>query len=383
MRGGVIGLVGLQGVSKSNALLAIEIALMLKKQKKVKKDTDEPSNDSYDYRVLCFKWQRQQQLFANLLNGTHPLSLSFRRKYAGILLSELKSTNSQCFSFYELSEVKRHPETLNLKWIEKPLGQRTMRSLLPVAWRALLREQEAILIDTPDYSRTDRRSMVKDLDEIYSLWDTTSSIRGENPIFVVAIQKELCQGHFFFGRMDMIELAPLTPIQMRSAYVQQFKSTWPFTEDALLTLARMSRGVFRRYLRYITLSLDLWESRTEGSGEIDVRLVDEAVPFERVCEDMSLELAELFPKNSELKEQAAKVLIRLGERGGWKQTELAKDLDMEAYSLSRILSKLEAHRYVSRKRDGKDKIVSLPENTSSASQSPSRSDSNPSEQPEK
>jgi DNA-binding MarR family transcriptional regulator len=151
--------------------------------------------------------------------------------------------------------------------------------------------------------------------------------------------------------------------------VQQFKSTWPFTEHALLALARMSRGVFRRYLRYIILSLDLWENRTEGSWEIDSSLVSEAVPLERICEDMALELAQLFPKHSELREQAARLLIRLGERGDWKQTELAKDLDMEPYALSRILAKLEIQRYVNRKRDGKDKIVSL---TTSTSQLPDK-----------
>jgi len=315
MRGGVIGLIGLQGVGKSSALIAIETALSVKKRLKVKGDTGELPKSGYDYRVLRFKWRRQQQLFASFLNGTHPLSLAFRLKYAELLLSELKSTNSGYFSFYGFSEVEKHPETLNLRAVEKPLGQRTMRSLLPVAWNALLREQETILIDTPDYSRTDRRSMVKDLDEIYSLWDATSSISGRSPNFIIAIQKELCKGHFFFGRMEMIELAPLTPAQMRLSYVQRFKSTWPFTEDALLTLARMSRGVFRRYLRYITLSLDLWERRTERSGEIDVGLVNEAVPFEQLSEDMSLELEELFPKNRERREPAARVLIRLAVRG--------------------------------------------------------------------
>lgn len=351
MRGGVIGLIGLQGVGKSNALIMIETALLVQKQERVKSDTGELPKDTCNYRVLRFKWQRQQQLFVSFLNGTHPLSLAFRHKYATILLSKLKSENSQYFSFFGLSEVEKHPETLNLKWIEKPLGQRAMRSLLQVAWLSLLREQEIILIDTPDYSRTDRRSMVKDLDEIYSLWDTSSSIfSGKSPNFVIAIQKELCKGHFFFGRMEMIELAPLTPMQMRSAYVQQFKTPWPFTEDALLTLARMSRGVFRRYLRYITLTLDLWDSRKERSVEIDVRMVNEAVPFERICEDMSLELAELFPKHSELQQQAAKLLIRLGEYGERKQTQLTEELDMEPYALSRILAKLEAQRYVSRKR---------------------------------
>ena len=63
-----------------------------------------------------------------------------------------------------------------------------------------------------------------------------------------------------------------------------------------------------------------------------MRMVNEAVPFERICEDMSLELAELFPKHSELQQQAAKLLIRLGEYGERKQTQLTEELDMEPYA---------------------------------------------------
>ena len=51
---------------------------------------------------------------------------------------------------------------------------------------------------TPDYSKTGSRRMVKDLEEIYWLWHNTNSIRGKGPNFVIAIQKEMCHGHFFF-----------------------------------------------------------------------------------------------------------------------------------------------------------------------------------------
>jgi len=42
---------------------------------------------------------------------------------------------------------------------------------------------------------------------------------------------------------------------MVEAYRKRFKTIEPFAEDALLTLARVSRGIFRRFLRYITLTL--------------------------------------------------------------------------------------------------------------------------------
>jgi len=75
----------------------------------------------------------------------------------------------------------------------------------------------------------------------------------------------------------------------------------------------MSRGIFRRFLRYITLTLQRWE--TKRSGRIDTAIVKEAVTVERLAEDMELELGELFPKQSDLRLQAVRLLMRLEESG--------------------------------------------------------------------
>src|SRR3972149_11392061 len=119
----------------------------------------------------------------------------------------------------------------------------------------------------------------------------------------------------------------------------------------------MSRGIFRRFLRYITLTLQRWE--TKRSGRIDTAIVKEAVTVERVAEDMELELTELFPKQSDLRLQAVKLLMFLEESGPRKQTELVEELGMEDYAMSRLLAKLELHRHIIRRRQGTDKIVSL------------------------
>jgi DNA-binding MarR family transcriptional regulator len=119
----------------------------------------------------------------------------------------------------------------------------------------------------------------------------------------------------------------------------------------------MSRGIFRRFLRYITLTLQYSESRSKKI--IDTQTVKEAVTVERLAEDMEVELAELFPKQSDLRLQAVRLLMRLEESGPNKQTELAEELGMEGYAMSRLLAKLELHRYIARRREGTDKIVSL------------------------
>jgi len=74
---------------------------------------------------------------------------------------------------------------------------------------------------------------------------------------------------------------------------------------------------------------------------------------------MELELAELFPKHSDLRLQAVRLLMRIQESGPTKQSELGEELGIERYAMSRLLTKLELHRYVTRDRAGTDKIVDL------------------------
>lgn len=157
--------------------------------------------------------------------------------------------------------------------------------------------------------------------------------------------------------MEKIELEPLKPERMVEAYQKRFKTYEPFTEDALLSLARMSRGIFRRFLRYITLTLRYSESHSKKI--IDTETVREAVTVERLAEDMELELMELFSKQSDLRLQAVRLLMRLEESGPKKQRELGEELGIEDYAMSRLLAKLELHRYILRRREGTDKVVNL------------------------
>jgi DNA-binding MarR family transcriptional regulator len=49
----------------------------------------------------------------------------------------------------------------------------------------------------------------------------------------------------------------------------------------------------------------------------------------------------------------------LEESSPKKQGELAEEFGLEEYAMSRLLAKLELHRYVVRRREGTDKIVTL------------------------
>jgi Mn-dependent DtxR family transcriptional regulator len=243
--------------------------------------------------------------------------------------------------------------------LEHELEKSTVKRLREAAWMETLQTKDIVLIDTPDYSKSDRRLMAKDLEEIYWLWNTLASSSSNQPNIVLAIQKEMFRGHFFFDKMRIIELRPLRPEQMIEAYMRRFKSADPFTEEALSTVARMSRGIFRRFLRYILLVIESWETRPKPRGMIDLQMVQNAVTVERLAEDMELELVELFPKQSDLRLQAVRLLMHLEESGPNKQAELAEELGLEGYAMSRLLAKLELHRYVVRRREGTDKLVSL------------------------
>ena len=277
-----------------------------------------------------------------------------------ILLSERLSDHSASGRVTEdkIRYWKANPILLPVSWAEHKVGC-SIAGLREAAWVKGLLKKRTILIDTPDYSKTDRRLMAKDLMDIYWLWNSFSNTLDDKPNLVIAIQKEMFRIHFFFDKMVKVELPPLEPKQMLEAYQRRFKTTHPFTEDALLTIARLSRGIFRRFLRYITLTLDPWTTQPEPQTPIDPENVKKTINYQILAEDMELELLELFPKHSDLRLQAVQLLNHLSESGPQRQTQLAEELNLAAYTMSRLLSKLESHQYITREREGTDKIVSL------------------------
>jgi hypothetical protein len=385
MNGGIFGLVGFQGVGKSGALQAIFRSRIeqVHRQRAEGPDAKGPV-PGHAYRIVLFKWRRESELFRSLLNGSHEAYESFLSEYLPELLERSSTTRAPAASsrsglLYKLSLLEEETKALTSRLavdgdpkfyasgaaleevdrLECKFDKATLGKLRQSAWLRMLRRSETILIDTPDYSKTDRRVMAKDLQEIYWLWNTlTSSSSSSVPTnIVLAIQKEMFRDHFFFDKMEKVELEPLKPEQMVEAYRKRFKAIKPFTEDALLSLARMSRGIFRRFLRYITFTLQYSESH--GKEIIDTETVKDAVTVERLAEDMELELVELFPKQSDLRLQAVRLLMHLEESGPKKQAELAEEFGLEEYAMSRLLAKLELHRYIVRRREGTDKIVSL------------------------
>jgi hypothetical protein len=66
-------------------------------------------------------------------------------------------------------------------------------------------KKRILLIDTPDYSKSETRLMAKDLDLIYWLWNTLARSSDVPHNLVLAIQKEMFRGHLFFDKMRIVE----------------------------------------------------------------------------------------------------------------------------------------------------------------------------------
>jgi len=358
---GLIGLIGQQGVGKSSALMALQKGIPY----------------SFLGQRVLFKWRRKDELFKALLTFTHEATDVFLQLYLISLvlvlrdqLSEMNDVDKKKFNTLQEREkafqlFRQLPEELmfDISWAESKLGRAATQKLREDTWLKVLSEQDVILIDTPDYSKTDKRQMDADLQEIYWFWHNLVShnlIESRSTI-VVAIQREMFHDHFFLDKMRKFELSPLPPDQMVKSYRLKFGTTYPFTESGLMSLARLSRGIYRRFLRYIVLALDFWsESKSTQSQSIDVETVRKAIPLERLAEDLELEFTGLFPKHSDVRLLAVRVIMCLQESGPRKQSQLAQELDVEPFTMSRLLTKLETSKHIIRAREGVDKVVSLP-----------------------
>jgi len=351
-QGGLYALIGYQGVGKTSALSAIAHTLQQSKANGV---------------TFRFKWRRPAELIPDLLTRDDNLAERLKKVYSSKLghalrgrMPDRSQINKSDAAF---SKVLRHTTMLegllsfNFAEAEGMAGKSLVERLRHDTFLQVLTETRTILIDLPDYSKTDMRRVATDLETIHWIWNRLAQSRRQ-PNIVITFQKELFRGHFFLGKMNRIELNPLKPEAITKFYEDKFNGPDPYTHDALLLLAKMSRGIFRRFLKYLTLTLDHQE-HANSSPPITVDQVREAVPPQLLAEDMDQQLAEVFPKQADQRIQAVKLLLHLEEHGPTSQTEIAQFLSLPEYAISRLLNKLEDGRYVKRQKKGLENIVAI------------------------
>jgi GTPase SAR1 family protein len=213
------------------------------------------------------------------------------------------------------------------------------------------------LIDTVDYGKRDIRKIHRDLSGIFNLWDKVrsyghlgSTVLGYTN-FVIFMQRELVKGadHFFLRKMDIMELKPLTPEQLVEAFKMRFTTTEPFNEDGLKLIAELSRGIFRRFMKYVRLCLE--NIIVEGKNIVTVEDVKKSVTTDILMQDLDLELSDIF-RNERYKRFAVEVLQFVRENPNVNQKTVADALGIHETILGRIMATLEGNGYIKRTRGG-------------------------------
>jgi predicted AAA+ superfamily ATPase len=244
-------------------------------------------------------------------------------------------------------------EDLTVDYMEGKLGKGRCKDIKRDAVMEYLRSMKFVFIDLPDYTKTDIRFMATDFDEIQELWHRLlqrPDVQGDTTI-VMTIQKELCTGrHFFLGKFDITELPLLTPQELMRIYKEKFESTAPFMEETLEILAKLSRGVFRRFQRYCGLTIQAFMAE-EKEPPITADCAEKAISDGVILEDMQLELYEKFPTDAQRK-LAIDILRMFIKKKGLEisQKEIAETFDTNEAAISRVVNGLVYGKYLTRDR---------------------------------
>ena len=409
-QGSIIALVGLSGVGKSSAQVQVAKAL----NEKLLAEKPASASTETIRKVVHFKWPGYfDASYARILDFLKEQNVStssqevlqdLAQRLAGkrdprVLRRQLRELFGEEFAqrdFQKESLTKAElaklltdldaGQGIDAEMLAKRvLGPSDLKEFQKELVISLLSDCHTILIDLRDYGLKDSRAMNTDLSEIQKLWQYVnehlyskkqSGKPGAPPNLVFVLQKELTLSsdlrvtNYFLGKAARIfEIEPFSPREMVDAFKAEFGSFEPFSEGQLETLARYSRGVFRRFLKYIQFCLDYEFQREREGKDFDFEgdVVEKALPEEEVLADWEMELRQIFPHGSYWR-TAFHVVSAVSEYPK-TQKELCEEikvknkkgiaLNVGASDLSRIVTKLEEYGYVKRESSPEGKLVHL------------------------
>jgi hypothetical protein len=241
-----------------------------------------------------------------------------------------------------------------------------------------------VFLDLPDFSRADRRSLLRVLNQVQDLWLRVMKSGRENidtpigPNFVTTLQKELSDlaPSYFLGKANTVEIKPLPTQELVDAYKAKFATLEPFDESSLTFIAELSRGIFRRFLKFMAATLQ--DAHQRGDTRIGIEDATYVLDPKLVAREMEPELASLFPR-AEVREKAFRIiyelllrkfdpneqqraadpLVRDYRSGPVSQKRLAEALSFTESDVSRIVDRLAANRIISRERTDEGNILHL------------------------
>ena|SRR5487761_47488 len=376
-RGQLIALVGLSGVGKSSAQREIARSL------DVFLASNTPNEDSSAKaapipRAIYFKWPGKFVANISAIGDSLELSEIINRQEE-YLLQIIKKANSDPEYDERLYDVVsslkgKTLDSLKAKlqkagyseeaFIKKFVSKREQKEIERELVISTLSNCHSVLIDMRDYGMDDKHAMAGDLSEIQKLWQTIldrisannvgisrrakndlsvsdgdSLARNEGeelevPNFVFVLQKELAMSdegmvtHFFLGKATVIEIAPFSPKELVDYYKSEFGGIYPFKDESnLALLARVSRGIFRRFLRYIKLSLEAYIQNSKESTvkqdnvadsptttiSIDSDLITKTLDSEEIYADWRMDLGRIFSRNPRQAKAASEIVRVLME----------------------------------------------------------------------
>jgi len=341
----LIKVVGLQGVGKSALLYVLKTRLKRDKSKKniLALNIKDISSSKFVVNKHLVVQQMGKRLIEKMggFEALHNYLMQFPSFKSGErrnkIIDKIQSEEKQNFStdLDELFEIFR-----------QKLSSKYLREIFENAKIEETTNAQALLFDFPDYEKKNYTTLRKHLDDFQSYW---RNIRGESlpcPV-VLFFQKEIVDNykHFLFGKMISIELKPIPSSVLVDIYIKKWKSTAPFTQEALLEVAQTSHGIFRRFLRYIQLCLDEFCNQGE-SIVLSLDVVKKTINLDVVAEDMDTELSGIFP-SEEQRTVAIKVYEYIRQKGVVYREELQRIFfDNRSPKTSRLLDKLEKEGYI-------------------------------------
>lgn len=230
----------------------------------------------------------------------------------------------------------------------------------------LINEDVAFFLDFPDYSKNSKTKMNDDFSKFQDFYfDTLERLRFEDHQFahvVIFFQKELFGGHFLVGKMVEYEIKPVKP-DLMVGFVKETFGLEPFTEDAMSIIARLSRGYFRNFKKYIVVCLEAFFDVYADTGEeivVDGGKVLSWIDVDVLEKDWHREMIDLFPRSLQRRREAIEVLGFLFKNGECDQGDIVENVFYgRKNQASRILGPLEKSGHIVRVKDGRSKIVRL------------------------
>jgi len=251
--------------------------------------------------------------------------------------------------------VKIGGENLDLSIAEKIVGKTRLKQIRDEAFTTYLSSIHMWFIDMPDYSKSNASLMNADIDELQAFWELLS---GEPAHILIAVQKELIMKHphFFWGKCDMMTLELLSVDELVEAYKLITDNNPTFSDEALKLLAQLSRGVFRRFKKYIRIT---FENNLNENMPLTPEHVNKAISEKQLFEDMELELCDIFA-DREKRMQAVLILNFLRNNSNVNIKTIAENLTLSEFVVQKLIQKLHVYRYVSVARgQGKELLTSL------------------------